>query len=201
MDTKSAPDPNSSDTTHLILPTSVKIEDIKSRPHPHYETAGARSTRMIIDSASYVTTPCDSPPNDLRYVFSDQDTHHKVPSVVALAKADQLLLESQEPRNCISSHNTQAEDTAVQRKMDDGNVVGETEDDVQHHVLPVAEELLRGSSPAPEHKCSKLHPGVSPDFVYRKGRPSRARSGNNKHLKRRARILRTEWLNAKKSQD
>jgi hypothetical protein len=71
----------------------------------------------------------------------------------------------------------------VHRIMDDGNVVGEAEDGVQHHDLPKAEELLQESSPVPEPKCSKSHPEVSPDFVYGKGPPCLARSGDNEDLK------------------
>jgi hypothetical protein len=65
---------------------------------PQYETAGARSSRMIIDSASYNTTPSSSPPNERSHVFSAHDCHHKAPDAAALAEADRLqqLLRQQE---------------------------------------------------------------------------------------------------------
>jgi hypothetical protein len=56
------------DTSHLIPPQllSHRVEDIKYRPQPRYETAGGRASRMIIESSSYQTTPCNSPPNEIR---------------------------------------------------------------------------------------------------------------------------------------
>jgi hypothetical protein len=63
-----------------------------------YETAGGQSTRMIIDSASYSTTPCDSPPNELRHVFSAGDSHRKEPDVTALTEAEHSLREKTQMR-------------------------------------------------------------------------------------------------------
>jgi hypothetical protein len=60
-------------------------------PPPRYETASARSTRMIIDSASYTTTPCSSPPSEPSHVFSAYDTHRKVPDVATLTEAGHML--------------------------------------------------------------------------------------------------------------
>lgn len=67
-------------------------------PVPRCETAGGRSTRMIIDSASYVTTPSTSPPNELRHIFSSHDTHHKIPDIEALTEIDQVLRQQLEQR-------------------------------------------------------------------------------------------------------
>ncbi|RFU27774.1 hypothetical protein B7463_g8559, partial [Scytalidium lignicola] len=61
------------------------------RTQPQYQTAGARSTRMIIESASYETTPTESPPDEYHCVFNAQDCHHSVPSVDTLAAVDQSL--------------------------------------------------------------------------------------------------------------
>lgn len=82
-------------TTHLLsLP-----------PLPRYETAGGRSTRMIIDAASYTTTPCSSPPPEPSHVFSAYDAHRKVPDVAALTEAGHVL-EHQRDQNELGLHNT-----------------------------------------------------------------------------------------------
>ena len=60
-------------------------------PPPRFETAGALSTRMIIDSASYTTTPSRSPPFEPSHVFSAYDTHRKVPDVATLTEAGHVL--------------------------------------------------------------------------------------------------------------
>lgn len=59
---------STTDASHLIPPQllSHRVEDIKFRSQPRYETAGGRASRMIIESSSYQTTPCSSPPNEFR---------------------------------------------------------------------------------------------------------------------------------------
>jgi hypothetical protein len=56
---------NASDATHVAPPQlpSIKVEDLRSwSPSRYsYESAGAKSTRMVIESSSYQTTPCNSP--------------------------------------------------------------------------------------------------------------------------------------------
>jgi hypothetical protein len=74
-------------------------------PPPRYETAGARSTRMIIDSASYTTTPSCSPPPEPSHVFSAYDTHRKVPDVASLTEAGHVL-EQQMNQNKLGQHIT-----------------------------------------------------------------------------------------------
>ena len=81
-------------------------------PPSRYETAGARSTRMIIDSASYTTTPCSSPPSEPSHVFSAYDTHHKIPDAAALTEAGHMLeqqMNQNEPGRYIISCAAQAE--------------------------------------------------------------------------------------------
>lgn len=65
MDEKSSH--STTETSHLIPQQLLlhRVEDLKSRPQPHYESAGARATRMVIELSSYRTTPCSSPPNEL----------------------------------------------------------------------------------------------------------------------------------------
>jgi hypothetical protein len=81
-------------TTHDAFNTSPSLAAhlINLPPPPRYETAGARATRMIIDSASYTTTPGSSPPSEpASHVFSAHDAHGKVPDIAALAEADRML--------------------------------------------------------------------------------------------------------------
>jgi hypothetical protein len=90
-------------------------------PAPRYETAGARSTRMIIDSASYSTTPSCSPPPEASQVFSPYDTHRKVPGVAALTEAGHVLeqqMNQNELRHHITSSAAQSEVPALQRSVD-----------------------------------------------------------------------------------
>jgi hypothetical protein len=48
---------------HQLRP-SLTVEDFKSRPQQHYQTAGALASRMVIEASSYQTTPCSSPPTE-----------------------------------------------------------------------------------------------------------------------------------------
>ena len=86
-------------------------------PPPRYETAGGLSTRMIIDSASYTTTPCSSPPSEPSHVFSAYDTHHKAPDVAVLAEAGHVLerqMHQNELGHYIPSSAAQVEPPAIQ---------------------------------------------------------------------------------------
>lgn len=90
-------------------------------PPPRYETAGARSTRMIIDSASYATTPCSSPPSEPSHVFSAYDSHHKVPDVTALTEEGHVLdqqMNQNDLRHHIASCAAQAELPALRISLD-----------------------------------------------------------------------------------
>jgi hypothetical protein len=52
-----------------LIPSQLllhRVEDIKCRPQPQYESAGGLASRMIIESSSYQTTPCSSPPTKFR---------------------------------------------------------------------------------------------------------------------------------------
>ncbi|KAH8817287.1 hypothetical protein F5884DRAFT_853710 [Xylogone sp. PMI_703] len=88
-----------SESSHLRTPPQFPWVPQRSGNHPYhsprtqpqYQTAGARSTRMIIESASYETTPTESPPDEYHCVFSAQDCHHSVPSVETLAAIEQSL--------------------------------------------------------------------------------------------------------------
>jgi hypothetical protein len=90
-------------------------------PAPRYETAGARSTRMIIDSASYSTTPSCSPPPEPSHVFSPYDTHRKAPGVAALTEADHVLekqMNQNELGHYITSSPAQSKAPALQISVD-----------------------------------------------------------------------------------
>jgi hypothetical protein len=81
-------------------------------PAPRYETAGGLSTRMIIESASYTTTPRSSPPPEPSHVYSANDNHHRVPGVAALTEANHLLerqLHQGEIGHYAASHKIQAQ--------------------------------------------------------------------------------------------
>jgi hypothetical protein len=108
------------------MPTDPNIQTSFLSPQ-RYETAGGLSTRQIIDSASYNTTPTSSPPNELSYVFSARDSHRAEPSVAALADADRAVLEkSAQPmrRNSSGGNYVQAqllaEEEARKRSLDEG---------------------------------------------------------------------------------
>ncbi|RFU24555.1 hypothetical protein B7463_g11783, partial [Scytalidium lignicola] len=85
------------ESNHLRTPQISFVPRSANHPYhspqtqPQFQTAGARSTRMIIESASYETTPSESPPNEYHCVFNAQDCHHNVPPVAALAAIDQSL--------------------------------------------------------------------------------------------------------------
>ncbi len=80
-------------STHMpSMPIDPDIQNSFLSPQ-RYETAGGRSTRQLIDSASYNTTPSSSPPNELLHVLSAQDCHHAELSVAAFADADHAVLE------------------------------------------------------------------------------------------------------------
>ena len=143
---------NTLDDGHLCPPqqkpsTLLRVEDLRSRPYPRYESAGARSTRMIINSASYETTPTDSPPNELRHVFSAQDTHHKVPDIGALVEAERALLENsngQEKSNPVLDHHTvasgrQERPLAVAKSI---NVITEDDRGTPTHDISEEEEVI-----------------------------------------------------------
>jgi hypothetical protein len=85
---------------HLGATQSLSAHLLNLPPPPRYETAGAQSTRMIIDSASYLTTPCSSPPPEPSHVFSANDTHRKVPDVAALTEAGHVLEQQMNPNDC-----------------------------------------------------------------------------------------------------
>jgi hypothetical protein len=89
-------------------------------PAPRYETAAARSTRMIIDSASYTTTPSRTPPEP-SHVFSAYDTHRKVPEVAALTEAGHVLqqqINQNDLGHYVTSCPAQVEQPAVQIRND-----------------------------------------------------------------------------------
>lgn len=85
------------------LPLPLNVGDLRSwSPSQYsYESAGARSSRIIIDSSSYHTTPCGSPPQE-----SPQNLNVK-----RIADADympQEISRQREQRNCAISDNRQA---------------------------------------------------------------------------------------------
>lgn len=145
-------------------------------PPPLYETAGARSTRMIIDSASYTTTPCSSPPLGPSHVFSASDTHHKVPDVAALIEADHVLeqlMNQNKLGQYITSCPAQAELPAIQISKDTENASGDRNRHVQGIIPPYilhaiatseaagprarasAEQTILSSGPAKDNRVSK----------------------------------------------
>lgn len=86
-------------------------------PPPRYETAGGLSTRMIIDSASYTTTPCSSPPSEPSHVLSAYDTHRRVPDAAVLAEAGHVLerqMHQNELGHYVPSSAAQMEPPAIQ---------------------------------------------------------------------------------------
>lgn len=85
------------------LPLPLGAEDLRSwSPSRYsYESAGARSSRIIIESSSYHTTPCGSPPKE-----SPQNLNVK-----RIDNADHMPQEisrQKERRNCAISDNPQA---------------------------------------------------------------------------------------------
>jgi hypothetical protein len=58
------------------------------------ETSAGRSTRMIIESSSYVTTPCDSPPDDLRSAYANRGDNNIAGITEGLAQVNVLLCAS-----------------------------------------------------------------------------------------------------------
>lgn len=89
-----AESPNAADATRLVQPQlpSIKVEDLRSwsPSRYYYESAGARSTRMIIESSSYHTTPCNSPrpesflnPHDGKPIDADYISQEISPEIVA----------------------------------------------------------------------------------------------------------------------
>jgi hypothetical protein len=91
---------NASDGTHLAPPQlpSIKVEDLRSwSPSRYsYESAGARSTRMIIESSSYQTTPCNSPPPE-----SFQNPHDE--QSIDADYISQKISQQRERRSCTNN--------------------------------------------------------------------------------------------------
>jgi hypothetical protein len=61
---KKSPNKPPRNLTYLELCPPFKVADFKFRLQPSYESAGALSSRRIIETSSYQTTPCHSPPPD-----------------------------------------------------------------------------------------------------------------------------------------
>jgi hypothetical protein len=125
---------------HLAPPrgTSLNIEDLKPRPQPRYECAGARSTRMIIESSSYQTTPSNSGPQS--------------PKLGPFAIEDHILNDVSpklEQLNCIDSPN---HFIRAARKNHDG---GDAVEDLQTNKFPTKEDSSRAGGPNNEEKYSK----------------------------------------------
>jgi hypothetical protein len=89
---------NASDGTHLALPPSIKVEDLRSwSPSRYsYESAGARSSRMIIESSSYQTTPCNSPRPE-----SFQNSHDE--QSIDADYVSQEISQQRETRSCTNN--------------------------------------------------------------------------------------------------
>jgi hypothetical protein len=122
-------------STHV--PSMTDIQPSLLSPQRH-ETEGGLSTRQIIDSASYNTTPADSPPNEFSDVFSAQDSHRAEPSAAALADADRAILEkTAQPmrRNSSSGNYVHALQDARKRSLDRerGEEKGKEERERQGH--------------------------------------------------------------------
>lgn len=103
-----------SKTTHDEFGTtqSLSAHLLNLPPAKRYETAGARSTRMIIDAASYSTTPTDSPPSEISHVFSAHDAHRSAPDLAAQTEAGHVLdhqVDQSELGTYITSYGAQAE--------------------------------------------------------------------------------------------
>ncbi|KIM97309.1 hypothetical protein OIDMADRAFT_20508 [Oidiodendron maius Zn] len=61
---KESPHKAHRDLVRLELHPPSNVADFKSKPYPCYQSAGALASRMIIESSSYQTTPCSSPPRE-----------------------------------------------------------------------------------------------------------------------------------------
>jgi hypothetical protein len=121
-------------------------------PPPQYQTAGAQSTRMIIDSASYTTTPCSSPPNETSHVFSANDAHHKVPDDVALAEADNVLrqqIKQDEPATLQSKTPAKPDRSVIQRSIiEPGRATGDRNSHKQGIIPPYMLQAIARSEAA-----------------------------------------------------
>jgi hypothetical protein len=153
---------------HLGATQSLSAHLLNLPPPPRYETAGARSTRMIIDSASYSTTPCSSPPPEPSHVFSANDTHRKVPDVAALTEAGHVLEQQMNP-NELGRYITSC---AVQAELPEHAPIDRTrhlQGIIPPHMLQAiatseaagprarasAEQTLSSSKPATHNRASK----------------------------------------------
>jgi hypothetical protein len=114
---------HASDATNLLRPSSFNPQALKSRLQQQNETAAARSTRMIIESASYETTPCSSPPDELRHVFSAKDNHHKVPDVATQTEADRVLQEQLRQQEVGNRAHRSTDGGEVPRKHDHQSII------------------------------------------------------------------------------
>jgi hypothetical protein len=150
------------DAMYLAPPQvpSLKVEDVRSWSPSHYsyQSAGARSTRMIIESSSYQTTPYGSPPKESL----------QSPNVERFGEAGcapQEIARSSERR---SYANSPSHSVQVDRNSNCRDKVGET----QPCDLAATKELLRGTAlderPAEKHNVS-THVKVVPKKYRRIG--------------------------------
>ncbi len=135
----------------LAAAQSLAAHLLNLPPLQRYETAGGQSTRMIIDSASYTTTPCSSPPPEPSHVFSAYDTHHKVPDVAVLTAAGHMLdrqMHQNELGYYIPNSATQVELPTLQTS---GNMEQAPTDPTRHHqgiVPPYISQMVANSEAA-----------------------------------------------------
>jgi hypothetical protein len=125
MDTKISRD-------KLTATQSLSTHLLNLPPPRRYETACGQSTRMIIDSASYTTTPCSSPPPEPSHIFSAYDAHHKVPDAAALTEADHVL-EQQMHQNEIGQNITRNSAQLETSTLHISNSKEHTPSDRTHH--------------------------------------------------------------------
>jgi len=77
-----------------VIPESNESAMIQRTLSPRYcenQTSAGRSTLMIIESSSYVTTPGDSPPSDVQSAYPDHSDDYNATIAEALSHADSLL--------------------------------------------------------------------------------------------------------------
>lgn len=77
---------------------------VAMKPSTLKPSAASRSTRMIIETASYSTTPSYTPPSGASHTFSATDHHNALPTVEALEAAAQALERSLQERKLENSH-------------------------------------------------------------------------------------------------
>jgi hypothetical protein len=142
----------------LAATQSLSAHLLNLPPPRRYETACGQSTRMIIDSASYTTTPCSSPPPEPSHVFSAYDAHHKAPDVAALTEADHVLeqqMHQNEMGHYITRNSAQPETSALQISNSKEHTPN---DRTQHHqgIIPpyVLEAIATSEAAGPQARAS-----------------------------------------------